>query len=175
VRITRASHSRYTHGKLRACFHTHYAQEKSRMVLLLTFFAGSWHNEITETAMMPQHMKRSFKMSKSIANEVKTAKTLNTLEAQGHELGKRWKRMEKAGRDAIVTFDKPLGDLLMTLRKESNDGKQISRKRLLDCGIANIDRRRRSEAEALAKDWNNPVMQELLASKRFSSTTTLIR
>ena len=140
------------------------------MVLLLTFFAGSWHNEITETAMMPQHMKRSFKMSKKTVNKVESAE-INTLEA----LGKAWRRMEKAGRDAIVAFDKPLGDLLMTLRKESNDGKQISRKRLLDCGIANIDRRRRSEAEALAKDWNNPVMQELLVSKRFSSTTTLIR
>lgn len=114
-------------------------------------------------------------MTKKIANVVKTAETLNTLEAQGQALGKAWKRMEKAGRDAILTFDKPLGDLLVTLRKESNDGKQIPKTRLLDCGIANIDRRRRSEAEALAKDWNNPVMKELVASKRFSSTATLVR
>jgi len=113
-------------------------------------------------------------MSKKITNEVKSAE-INTLEAQGQALGKAWRRMEKAGRDAIVAFDKPLGDLLMALRKESNDGKQIAKKRLQDCGIQNIDRRRRSEAEALAKDWDNPVMQELLASKRFSATATLVR
>jgi len=113
-------------------------------------------------------------MSKKIANEVITAE-INTLEAQGQALGKAWRRMEKAGRDAITAFDKPLGDLLMALRSESNDGKQIAKKRLQECGIQNIDRRRRSEAEALAKDWNNPVMQELLASKRFSATATLVR
>lgn len=100
---------------------------------------------------------------------------LNTLEAIGADLGKRWKRMEKAGRDAIVAFDKPLGDLLKTLRAESNDGKQISRSRLHDCGIANIDRRRRSEAEWLANHWDNEIVKDLIASKRFSSTTALKR
>ena len=63
----------------------------------------------------------------------------------------------------------------MTLRAESGDGKQISRSRLRDCGIANIDRRRRSESEELARNWDNPVMQELMESKRFSSATTLLR
>jgi len=63
----------------------------------------------------------------------------------------------------------------MTLRAESGDAKQISRSRLRDCGIANIDRRRRSEAEELARNWDNPVMQELVASKRFSSAVTLLR
>ena len=63
----------------------------------------------------------------------------------------------------------------MTLRAESCDGKQISRSRLRDCGIANIDRRRRSESEELARNWDNPVMQELVESKRFSSATTLLR
>jgi len=112
-------------------------------------------------------------MSNKIANEVKSAE-INTLEARGHALGKAYRRMEKAGRDAITAFDKPLGDLMLELLAETG-GKQIAKKRLQDCGIQNIDRRRRNEAKDLAADWNNPVMQELLASKRFSATATLVR
>ena len=61
----------------------------------------------------------------------------------------------------------------MALRDEG-EGK-IAKARLRDCGIANIDRRRRSEAEFLARNWDNPVMQELVESKRFSSVQTLLR
>lgn len=101
--------------------------------------------------------------------------SLNTLEDKGNWLGKKFRSIVNSDRKAITEFDLPLGQLLMALRAESGDAKQISRTRLRDCGIANIDRRRRSEAEELARNWDNPVMQELVASKRFSSTVTLLR
>ena len=101
--------------------------------------------------------------------------SLNTLEDKGNWLGKKFRSIVNSDRKAITEFDLPLGQLLMALRAESGDGKQISRSRLRDCGIANIDRRRRSESEELARNWDNPVMQELVASKRFSSAVTLLR
>ena len=101
--------------------------------------------------------------------------SLNTLEDKGSWLCKKFRSIVNSDRKAITEFDLPLGQLLMTLRAESGDAKQISRSRLNDCGIANIDRRRRSESEELARNWDNPVMQELVESKRFSSATTLLR
>jgi len=101
--------------------------------------------------------------------------SLNTLESKGKWLGLRFRQIQRTDRKVITDFDLPLGQLLMTLRAESGDAKQISRSRLRDCGIANIDRRRRSESEELARNWDNPVMQELVASKRFSSAVTLLR
>ena len=99
--------------------------------------------------------------------------TLNTLEAQGAWLGKKFKAITNSDRKAITEFDLRLGNLLMTLRTEG--GKQIKKARLLDCGIANIDRRRRNESEQLARNWDNPVMQELVESKRFSSASALCK
>ena len=101
--------------------------------------------------------------------------SLNTLEDKGSWLGKKFRSIVNSDRKAITEFDLPLGQLLMALRAESGDAKQISRSRLRDCGIANIDRRRRSESEELARNWDNPVMQELVESKRFSSAVTLLR
>jgi hypothetical protein len=98
---------------------------------------------------------------------------LNTLESKGKWLGLRFAQIQRTDRKVITDFDKPLGDLLVTLRDEG-EGK-IAKARLQDCGITNIDRRRRSEAEFLARNWENPVMQELVESKRFSSVQTLLR
>lgn len=63
----------------------------------------------------------------------------------------------------------------MALRAENPDSKQLPKARLRECGIANVAKQRRSEAEFLARNWENPVMQELVASKRFSSVQTLLR
>lgn len=101
--------------------------------------------------------------------------SLNTLEDKGSWLGKKFRSIVNSDRKAITEFDLPLGQLLVALRAENPDSKQIKKSRLLDCGIANIDRRRRSEAEELARNWDNPVMQELVESKRFSSVQTLLR
>ena len=101
--------------------------------------------------------------------------SLNTLESKGKWLGLRFRQIQRTDRKVITDFDLPLGQLLMTLRAESGDAKQISRSRLRDCEIDKIDRRRRHDAEELARNWSHPVMQELVASKRFSATATLLR
>jgi Glu-tRNA(Gln) amidotransferase subunit E-like FAD-binding protein len=115
-------------------------------------------------------------MTNVVANEV-TLKdkfdTLNTLEAQGAWLGKKYRSIVNSDRKAITEFDLPLGNVMVALRQEG--GKQITKGRLQDCGIANVAKQRRSEAEFLARNWSNPVMQELVESKRFSSVQTLLR
>ena len=101
--------------------------------------------------------------------------SLNTLEAKGTWLGLRFAQIQRADRKVITDFDLPLGRLLVALRAENPDSKQLPKARLRDCGIANVAKQRRSEAEFLARNWENPVMQELVASKRFSSVQTLLR
>tara|TARA_R100001440_G_scaffold13574_1_gene23405 strand:- start:109 stop:627 length:519 start_codon:yes stop_codon:yes gene_type:complete len=98
---------------------------------------------------------------------------LNTLEDKGHWLGKKYRSIVNSDRKAITEFDLPLGYLMLDLRAEG--GKQIKKARLQDCGIDKILKQRRSDAEFLARNWNHPVMQELVASGRFSSTQTLLR
>jgi len=98
---------------------------------------------------------------------------LNTLEDKGTWLGKKYRSIVNSDRKAITEFDLPLGNVMVALREEG--GKQITKGRLQDCGIANIAKQRRSEAEFLARNWSNPVMQELVESKRFSSVQTLLR
>ena len=99
--------------------------------------------------------------------------TLNTLEDKGSWLGKKFRSIVNSDRKAITEFDLPLGNVMVALREEG--GKQITKGRLQDCGIANVAKQRRSEAEFLARNWDNPVMQELVESKRFSSVQTLLR
>jgi hypothetical protein len=99
--------------------------------------------------------------------------SLNTLEDKGHWLGKKYRSIVNSDRKAITEFDLPLGKVMVALREEG--GKQITKGRLQDCGIANVAKQRRSEAEFLARNWGNPVMQELVESKRFSSVQTLLR
>ena len=101
--------------------------------------------------------------------------SLNTLEAKGTWLGKKYRSIVNSDRKQITEFDLPLGRLLVALRAENPDSKQLPKARLRECGIANVAKQRRSEAEFLARNWENPVMQELVASKRFSSVQTLLR
>ena len=101
--------------------------------------------------------------------------TLNTLEAQGDWLGKKYRSLVNSDRKAITEFDLPLGQLLEAIRMENPDKPQLPVARLRECGVANIDRRRRSEALTLAQNWEHKTMQELVNSKRFSSCATLVR
>lgn len=101
--------------------------------------------------------------------------TLNTLEAKGTWLGKKYRSLVNSDRKAITEFDLPLGQLLEAIRMENPDKPQLPVARLRDCGVANIDRRRRSEALTLAQNWEHKTMQELVNSKRFSSCATLVR
>ena len=107
--------------------------------------------------------------------------TLSKDSQIGTVLQLRWKRIENAGAKALVEFDKPLGDLLCKARAALEDGqKQIRSKTLNHLNVAKIDRRRRSEAERLARDWDIEVphldgktVGELAATKKWSSCTAL--
>lgn len=103
-----------------------------------------------------------------MSNEVKIAQSLNTLEAQGAELGKAWKRIQRNDRKQITDFDLPLGKLMLALEAEGSG--QIKKARLIACGVNNIDRRRRNDAKHLAANWDelSPMV------KRFTSTTALL-
>jgi len=100
---------------------------------------------------------------------------LNTLEDKGTWLGKKYRSIVNSDRKAITEFDLPLGNVMIALRAENPDSKQLKKARLQDCGIANVAKQRRSDCEKLARNWNHPVMQELVASKRFSNVQTLLR
>ncbi len=76
--------------------------------------------------------------------------SLNTLEDKGNWLGKKFRSIVNSDRKAITEFDLPLGQLLMALRAESGDGKQISRSRLRDCGIATST----AVAAVRARSWH---------------------
>lgn len=107
-------------------------------------------------------------MTKKIANVVKTANSLNTLESQGHALGKAWKAIQRSDRKQITDFDLPLGKLMLALEAEGSG--QIKKARLIACGVNTIDRRRRNDAKHLALNWDelSPMV------KRFTSTTALL-
>lgn len=108
--------------------------------------------------------------------------TLSLDSEIGTVLSLRWKRIESASAKSILDFDKPLGDLLCKLRAALDaDQKQIPSKTLNVNNLNKIDRRRRSEAERLARDWNVVVSHidgktvgEIAESKQFSSTTALL-
>tara|TARA_R100000315_G_scaffold34382_1_gene14149 strand:- start:731 stop:1339 length:609 start_codon:yes stop_codon:yes gene_type:complete len=108
--------------------------------------------------------------------------TLSKDSEIGKVLSLRWKRIESASAKSILDFDKPLGDLLCKLRAALDaDQKQIPSKTLNVNNLNKIDRRRRSEAERLARDWNVVVSHidgktvgEIAESKQFSSTTALL-
>ena len=114
-----------------------------------------------------------------------TASTDISTLSKDSEVGKvlqlRWKRIENAGAKALVEFDKPLGDLLCKARAALEaDQKQIPSKTLNHLNVGDIDRRRRSEAERLARDWDIEVphldgktVGELAATGKWSSTTSL--
>lgn len=112
-----------------------------------------------------------------MANELVVVAEINTLEAEGFLLGKEWKAICKAdakrfnGFTKANGFDTRLGKLMQELKAEGGD--RISTKRLMDCGINEIDKRRR--AEALWFVENEVACREFIkASKKgFTSLTAL--
>ena len=115
-------------------------------------------------------------MTKKIANEVITAE-INTLEAEGLALAKEWKSICKADKARFTKsttadgFDTRLGKLMLALKAEG--GERIATARLRDCGIAGIDKRRRSEAMWFVE--NETACRDFIkASKKgFTSLTAL--
>ena len=76
---------------------------------------------------------------------------ITTLEAEGVALAKMWKSICSADKSRFTKstqadgFDTRLGKLMLALKQETDAGR-ISSSRLKECGIHNIDKRRRSEA-----------------------------
>ena len=107
--------------------------------------------------------------------------TLSKDSDVGTVLQLRWEKLEKDSAKALITLDKPLGDLLCKARAALEEGqKQIPSKTLNHLNVGQIDRRRRSEAERLARDWDIEVphldgktVGELAATKKWSSCTAL--
>ena len=101
----------------------------------------------------------------------------NTLEAEGFALAKEWKSITKGDKARFTKstkadgFDTRLGKLMLKLKAEGGD--RIASARLKDCGIAGIDKRRRSEAMWFVA--NETACRDFIANskKGFTSLTAL--
>ena len=102
---------------------------------------------------------------------------ISTLEAEGKALAQEWKAISKADKARFTKstkadgFDTRLGKLMLKLKAEG--GERISSQRLKDCGIAGIDKRRRSEAMWFVEN-EDACRAKIKASKKgFTSLTAL--
>ena len=91
-------------------------------------------------------MAKSVQVSKS--TQTQTGTVLDALKAEGTKLGQMWARLHDLKQSTQPKgFDTRLGKVLVELKAQSSlDSGQISRQTLVTYGVANIDRRRRSEA-----------------------------
>lgn len=91
-------------------------------------------------------MAKSVQVSKS--TQTQTGTVLDELKAEGTKLGQMWAKLHDLKQSTKVNgFDTRLGKVLVELKAQSSlDSGQISRQTLVTYGVANIDRRRRSEA-----------------------------
>ena len=91
-------------------------------------------------------MAKSVQVSKS--TQTQTGTVLDALKAEGTKLGQMWARLHDLKQSTQPKgFDTRLGKVLVELKAQSSlDNGQISRQTLIHYGVANIDRRRRSEA-----------------------------
>lgn len=91
-------------------------------------------------------MAKSISVSKS--TQTQTGTVLDALQLEGKTLGKMWAKLHDVKQSTQPKgFDTRLGKVLVELKAQSSlDSGQISRQTLINYGVANIDRRRRSEA-----------------------------
>ena len=103
---------------------------------------------------------------------------INTLESEGLALAKMYKKEQASLKrkfkqsTALDGFDYRLGKLMATLSAEAEGGK-IKSKRLAEVGIANIDRRRRSEALWFYQNYDKANAFNKASKKGFTSLTAL--
>jgi len=104
--------------------------------------------------------------------------SIDTLESEGLALAKMYKNevsSEKRRFTESIKMDKlsyRLGKLMATLSAEAEGGR-ISSARLKEVGIANIDKRRRSEALWFYQDYDNALAFIKASKKGFTSLTAL--
>ena len=102
---------------------------------------------------------------------------ISTLEAEGKALAQEGKAISKADKARFTKstkadgFDTRLGKLMLKLKAEGGD--RISSARLKDCGIAGIDKRRRSEAMWFVENEDTCRSFIKTSKKGFTSLTAL--
>jgi hypothetical protein len=103
---------------------------------------------------------------------------IDTLESEGLALAKMYKKEQASLKrkfkqsTALDGFDYRLGKLMNTLSAEAEGGK-IKSKRLAEVGIANIDKRRRSEALWFYQNYDKANAFNKASKKGFTSLTAL--
>ena len=103
---------------------------------------------------------------------------IDTLESEGLALAKMYKKEQASLKrkfkqsTALDGFDYRLGKLMATLSAEAESGK-IKSKRLAEVGIANIDKRRRSEALWFYQNYDKANAFNKASKKGFTSLTAL--
>jgi hypothetical protein len=133
------------------------------------------HSERGYLPIKPKDSIKEAEMENSSTQMV--AVVNNTLEAEGFALAKEWKQITKGDKARFTKstkadgFDTRLGKLMLKLKAEGGD--RIASARLKDCGIAGIDKRRRSEAMWFAA--NETACRDFIANskKGFTSLTAL--
>ena len=121
-------------------------------------------------------LNRRFNMTTSTALTVIPA--IDTLESEGLALAKMYKKEQASLKrkfkqsTALDGFDYRLGKLLDTLSAEAEGGR-IKSKRLAEVGIANIDKRRRSEALWFYQNYDKANAFNKASKKGFTSLTAL--
>lgn len=134
--------------------------------------------ERSERGYLPIKPKDSIKEAEMENSSTQMVAVVNnTLEAEGFALAKEWKQITKGDKARFTKstkadgFDTRLGKLMLKLKAEGGD--RIASARLKDCGIAGIDKRRRSEAMWFAA--NETACRDFIANskKGFTSLTAL--
>ena len=121
-------------------------------------------------------LNRRFNMTTSTALTVIPA--IDTLESEGLALAKMYKKEQASLKrkfkqsTALDGFDYRLGKLMATLSAEAESGK-IKSKRLAEVGIANIDKRRRSDALWFYQNYDKANAFNKASKKGFTSLTAL--
>lgn len=112
-----------------------------------------------------------------MSNEITIVAEINTLESEGKALAKMWNDICKADKSRFTKstkadgFDTRLGKLMFALKQESNG--RIPSARLKDCGIAGIDKRRRSEALWFVENEQDARTFMKASKKGFTSLSAL--
>ena len=107
--------------------------------------------------------------------ETKSAE-LTANQQVGKELLKKFKAHQKSDRTRIETWDVAVGNLILSLESEMDEGQSYLSQSVLKAHFLDqIPRQRRNTAKKLAENWNHEVMVELYKSERFTSAETLLR
>jgi len=115
-------------------------------------------------------------MASKSTKTVSTSSELTALQKVGEKLLRSYKTIQNSDHSRIESFDLAVGNLILSLEKEMDEGQKYLSKAVLKAHFLDqIPRQRRNEAKQLASNWNHEVMVELHKSKRFTSAATLLR